>query len=87
MIRLFIGNQPGSKHNDHHRRNTKEFYRKLKKVTNNNDDELANQVVTASLQFTANGLFSEARDLTKLCCQQILNEKLLKEAARVSSAM
>ena len=96
MIKLFIGNQKGGKDGNHHnhQRNTKEFYRKLKKVTtsvgddgNSCDDELAKQVVAASLQFTAHGLFSEARDLTKLCCQQILNEKLLKEAARVSSAM
>lgn len=81
MIKLFIGNHKEGK------RNAKEFYRKLKKVTNNNDDELANQVVTASLQCTANGLFVEARELTKLCYKQIVNEKLLKEAARVSSAM
>lgn len=77
---MFVGNPNGGK------RITKEFFRKIKKLV---PDEtlLVIALIKYSISLCKNGLFTEARDLTRLGINYVDSASLLKEAARVSSSM
>lgn len=77
---MFIANPNGGK------RITKEFFRKLMKVIPD-DNVLINDIIKFSITLSKSGLFVESRDLTRLGVVNFKSAKLLKEAARVSSAM